>query len=89
MVVIIWSSASWCRKKQHNEENYNSISEGAQAPFSFFCDGPYAMFSLESNGNPFRPTGAAVYFGQLPRMQTHLPSKRFCRAALVCSIVGT
>jgi hypothetical protein len=35
MVVIIWSLASWCRKKQHSDSHYTNVSEGAQAPFSF------------------------------------------------------
>jgi hypothetical protein len=35
MGVIIWSSASWCRKKRHNDSHYTNVFEGAQAPFSF------------------------------------------------------
>jgi hypothetical protein len=34
MLVIIWSLASWCLKKQRNNSDCTNIFEGARAPFS-------------------------------------------------------
>jgi hypothetical protein len=59
MVVIIWSLASWCLKKQRNNLDSTSISEGAQAPFSFFQISPNGGILNGWLNQPLQPQKAA------------------------------